>query len=400
MSGAPPRVRFTRDDGFHADLKRRAGAYFQATGRARWGGAAMHAKTAAILAWFACSYALLLLWGGTSAWLAVALTVSIALATAGIGFSVMHDANHGAYSRSRRVNRAWGLALDFVGASSYIWRFKHNVQHHTYANVDGMDADIDAAPFLRLAPSQRLRPFHRWQHLYGWPLYGALGLKWWFVDDVVDVVRGRIGPHRFPRPRGLELAAFLGGKGVFVAWSIAIPVAVFRSGWAVPLFLLGSLTLGVVLSTVFQLAHAVPEAAFHTAGSGERRMSTGWAEHQVRATVDFAPSNRLLGWYVGGLNFQVEHHLFPEVCHTHYPALAAIVEATCLAHGVPHRTARTLRHAIAAHHRFLRSLGRRDGEAGAVAASAHRSLACAAPPKVRRELRPLGTDRKHSPTTA
>jgi linoleoyl-CoA desaturase len=362
MSATPPRVRFPRDDGFHAEVKRGASAYLEGAGRARWGGGAMHAKTGIILGWFAASYALLLVLGGTSPVLAVALTVSLALATAGIGFSVMHDANHGAYSRSARVNRAWGLALDFVGASSYLWRFKHNVHHHTYANVDGMDADIDAEPFLRLAPSQRLRPFHRYQHVYGWLLYGVLAVKWWFVDDVRDLARGRIGQLPFPRPRGGELAAFLAGKAVFLAWAVVVPVLVFRSGWVAPLFLLGALTLGVVLATVFQLAHAVPEAEFHAARAGDQRMPTGWAEHQVRATVDFAPSNRLLCWYVGGLNFQIEHHLLPDVCHVHYPALVAGVEAACRAHGVPHRTHPTLRAAIAAHFRFLRALGRRGAE--------------------------------------
>ncbi len=357
-ASSPPRVRFARDGGFHAVLKRRVAAYFDATGRARSGGAAMHAKTAVILAWFAASYALLLALGGASAWVALALTASLALATAGIGFSVMHDANHGAYSRSRRINRAWGLALDFVGASSYVWRFKHNVQHHTYANVDGMDADIDAAPLLRLAGSQPRRGFHRWQHVYGWFLYGVLAVKWWFVDDVVDVVRGRIGQVPFPRPRGPELAAYVAGKAVFVTWALVIPSIVFRSVWIAPAFLLGAFILGVVLSTVFQLAHTVPDAEFHAAKAGEQRMPTGFAEHQVRATVDFAPSNRLLGWYVGGLNFQIEHHLFPDVCHVHYPAIAAIVAATCGESGIPHRTAPTLRAAIAAHYRFLRALGR------------------------------------------
>jgi linoleoyl-CoA desaturase len=120
-----------------------------------------------------------------------------------------------------------------------------------------------------------------------------------------------------------------------------------------------------VLSVVFQLAHAVPEATFRAAAGGQR-MPTGWAEHQVRATVDFAPRSRLLGWYVGGLNFQVEHHLFPDVCHTHYPALARVVEATCLAHQIPYRAAPSLRGAIAAHYRHLRAVGRADGEAGAV----------------------------------
>jgi linoleoyl-CoA desaturase len=316
----------------------------------------MHAKTAVILGWFAASYALLLLLGGTSAWLVAALTVSIALATAGIGFSVMHDANHGAYARSRAVNRAWGLALDLVGASSYVWRFKHNVQHHTYANVDGMDADIDAAPFLRLAPMQPRRAHHRGQHLYAWVLYGVLALKWWFVDDVLDVLRGSLHGHPFPRPRGFELAAYVGGKAVFVAWTLVIPLLVFRSGWVVVPFVLGSLALGVVLAVVFQLAHAVPDAEFHAAGAGV--MPTGWAAHQVGATVDFAPSNRLLCWYVGGLNFQIEHHLFPDVCHVHYPALAGIVETTCRESGIPYRSSPTLRAAIAGHYRYLRSLGR------------------------------------------
>jgi linoleoyl-CoA desaturase len=171
-------------------------------------------------------------------------------------------------------------------------------------------------------------------------------------------VRGRIGQLPFPRPRGRELAAFVAGKAVFLTWAVVVPVLVFRSGWVALLFLLGAFTLGVVLSTVFQLAHVVPEAAFHAADPAGRWMPTGWAEHQVRATVDFAPSNRLLGWYVGGLNFQVEHHLFPDVCHVHYPALAGCVEATCLAHGVPYRTQPTLRAAVAAHYRFLRALGR------------------------------------------
>ncbi len=358
MRSTSPRVHFPRDGGFHAALKRRAAEHFAVTGRARAGGRAMRAKTALILAWFAGSYALLLLWGGTSVWIALALTASVALATAGIGFSVMHDANHGAHSRTSRANRAWGLTLDLVGASSYIWRFKHNVRHHTYANVDGMDADIDAEPFLRLAPSQPLRAFHRHQHVYAWLLYGVLAVKWWFVDDVVDLARGRVARSPFPRPRGRELAALVAGKALFVGWTVVVPTIVFRSAWAPLLFAVGALELGVVLSTVFQLAHTVTGAEFHAAPDGEGRMPTGWAEHQVRATVDFARSNRLLGWYVGGLNFQVVHHLFPDICHVHYPALARIVEATCAEHGVPYRAHPTLLAAIAAHYRHLREMGR------------------------------------------
>ena len=357
-TSAPARVHFPRDIGFHAALRRGAASYFEQGVGARWGGAAMHRKTAIILAWFAGTYALLLAVGGASPWLAGGLAVSLALATAGIGFSIMHDANHGAYSRSPTVNHAWGLALDFIGASSYLWRFKHNAQHHTYANIDGMDADIDAGPFLRLAPSQPLRWFQRFQHVYAWPLYGILALKWWFLDDVIDLIRGRIGAVPFRRPHGRELVTVVAGKLAFVSWSILVPLLVFQNAWVVPLFLLGAIVLGFVLSIVFQLAHTVPDAEFHAAAPGDQRMPTGWAEHQVRATADFAPRNRLLGWYVGGLNFQVEHHLFADVCHVHYPALAQVVEAICLEHGVPYRSQPTLRAALAAHFRLLRTLGR------------------------------------------
>jgi len=358
LASAAPRVRFPHDTGFHAALKTGAASYFDRTGRPRAGGLAMHAKTAIIVAWFVASYGLLLAWGGTSGWLAAALTLSLALAMAGIGFSIMHDANHGSYSRSPRVNYAWGLALDFIGASSYLWRRKHNVQHHTFANVDGLDTDIDAGPFLRLSPTQPLRRFQRFQHVYAWPLYGLLLIKWWFFDDFRNLLGGRIGAVPFSRPRGRELATLIAGKASFVGWSLVVPALVFRSVWVPVLFGFGAMVLGFVLSIVFQLAHALPDAQFHAAGTEDRHLPTGWAEHQVLATADFAPRNRLLGWYLGGLNFQIEHHLFPDVCHVHYPALSRLVEESCRAFGIPYRAYPSLGRAVAAHHGLLRWLGR------------------------------------------
>ena len=357
MISPAPRVHFPGDDGFYSDLKSRAEAYLSRTGRPAWGGLAMHSKTGLILAWHAGAYALLLAFGGSSLPLAFLLVLSLALSTVGIGFAVMHDANHGAWSQSPIVNRAVGLSLDIVGGSSYVWRFKHNVRHHTYANIDGLDADIDAAPFLRLAPTQRRRFLHRWQHLYAWPLYGLLAPKWWLYDDAADLWTGRIGALPFPRPPAREITFAVVGKLLFLAWSLAVPLLVFRTPWVLAFWLGGSLVAGVVLAVVFQLAHVVPSAEFHAAAPGSKRMSTSWAEHQVRTTVDFAPGNPLLTWYLGGLNYQVEHHLFPTYCHLHYPALSAIVAATCRDHGVPYRSERTLRGALVAHGRLLRTLG-------------------------------------------
>src|SRR5262245_17931065 len=155
----------------------------------------MLAKSALLLGWFAASWALLVLvaehW-----WQAVPLAGSLALAIAGIGFCIQHDANHGAYSRHRLVNRMMERSLDFLGASSYLWRLKHNVFHHTYTNLHGADHDIDLGPFARLAPAQPRRPMHRFQHLYMWAFYGFTAFNMHFVEDFKQLWLGRIGAAR------------------------------------------------------------------------------------------------------------------------------------------------------------------------------------------------------------
>ena len=352
------RVRFPARRSFHADLKSRVEAYFEGAARSRHGGWAMGAKSAAILAWLVASYALLM-FVRLPAWAAALLSVSIGLAMAGVGFSVMHDANHGATSSNARANRLLSFTLDLLGASSFLWRSKHNVLHHAYPNLEGLDPDIEAgSPLLRLAPWQSRRWYHRFQHLYVWLLYGLFPLQWWFIDDVRELATGRIGGHQFQPARGRTLLVALVGKALFVSWAFVLP-AVLHPSWALLLLWgLAIFTLGNVLAAVFQLAHCVGEAEF----LGSNRVENDWAEHQLATTVDFAPTNVLLGWYLGGLNFQVEHHLFPRVCHLHYPALSRIVEATCRSHQVRYRCEPTLRSALAANWRWLRLMGSASGE--------------------------------------
>ncbi len=356
MSTAQVRVHFPANGSFHAELKSRTEEYFEGAGRSRHGGLAMIFKTATFFAWLGLSWALLV-FAPVNAWQAVLLTVSVGLAVAGIGFSVMHDANHGGYSRNPRVNRVMSFTLDLVGASSFLWRQKHNLMHHTYTNISGVDADIETgSPMLRLAPWQPRRKHHRFQHLYVWLLYGLFPIEWWFVDDFRELASGKIAGRSFPKARGWELFCTLAGKAIFITWAFAIPVIAHPTWKVVPLFLFGLFVLGNVLAAVFQLAHCVAEADFLEApASGE--MKTEWAEHQVNTTVDFARGNRLLGWYLGGLNFQVEHHLFPRVCHLHYPALSAIVEKACAAHGIRYRAEPSLRSALSSNLRWLRLMG-------------------------------------------
>jgi len=239
-----------------------------------------------------------------------------------------------------------------------VWHWKHNVLHHTYPNVVGSDHDLDVEPFARLSPDQPRRRFHRLQQFYMWGLYGFMIPKWHLLDDFQNVAQARIARSRFPRPRGRRLVELIAGKVAFFGWALIVP-ALFHPIWVVLLFYGAiSLLLGVILSVVFQLAHCVEEAEFPHLGAGSDHVAEGWAEHQVRATVDFARDNRLLTWYLGGLNFQVEHHLFPKVCHVHYPRMSGIVEAVCSEYGVRYASHERLFGAVSSHWRWLRRMGR------------------------------------------
>jgi linoleoyl-CoA desaturase len=353
---ASARVRFADHGAFAAELKTRADVYFEGEHRTRRDMPGMYLKSAFILGWFGGSWALLVFVANTW-WLATALAISIGLSIAAIGMSVMHDANHGGYSKHRWVNRAFGSTLDLMGVNSFIWRHKHNTLHHTYTNVEGVDYDLDFGVLARLTPSQPCRVWHRYQHLYLWFFYGFLLPKWVFHDDFVIWRNRHIGRHPLPRPSRVEWALFVFWKVLFVAWALVIP-ALFHPLIYVLLFhFIAAFTLGLTLGTTFQLAHCLDEAEFPEPPPLGQRMQSDWAEHQLETTVDFAANNPLVTWFCGGLNFQVEHHLFPKVCHLHYPALARIVREVSKKHGLRHRENVTFRDAVSSHFQHLRRLG-------------------------------------------
>ena len=357
-AGDEARPQFPPHSPLRRELNRRVAEYFTATGKDERGGAAMLGKSAVIVAWAVTSYALLLLWASTW-WTAALLCGSLGLALAGIGFSVMHDGGHGAYSRRPWVNRLAAAMLDAIGGSSYFWRHKHNVLHHTFTNVEGIDDDIDAGPFLRMAESQPLRWAHRFQHLYMVPLLGLFfATKWILVDDLRSWHTGRVGGQAVPRPRGGEAVQLVAGKLCFLGWAVVLPLALHPPLHVALAYLLVAFVLGVTLGLVFQLAHCVEGTEFEAPGAPGAQLSRPFVEHQLATTADFAPRSRLVTWYVGGLNFQVEHHLFPRISHLHYPALAEIVRATCAERGLVHRRHETLWGALTSHVRFMRRLGR------------------------------------------
>jgi linoleoyl-CoA desaturase len=349
-------LKYPASGAFREDLETRVAAYFDETGFARRGGGRMVLKTVTIVAWLVASY-LALVFVATAWWQAVPLAISLALAMAGVGFCVMHDGNHGAYSRHAWLNKAAALSLNLLGGNAYFWHFKHNIAHHTFTNVTGSDDDFNVGPAGRMSPQDRHRTLHRFQHLYIWVLYALLAIEWQTTGDFRSLAKPGVADTTVARPRGWEQVYFWAGKALFYGLAFVLPLMRHSVLTVVGFYLLTGAVLGLTMAIVFQLAHCVQEARFPAPTAGTRRLESEWFTHQVETTVDFARGNGLLTWYLGGLNFQIEHHLFPKICHLHYPALSPIVEDVCRAHGVRHSSHVRMRDALRSHVRFLKKLG-------------------------------------------
>jgi linoleoyl-CoA desaturase len=355
------RLLFSRDNRFQVELRHRVDEFFRRTGRRQRDCPEMYLKTGILLTVFGGLYGLLV-FATTTWWQALPVAFLLGLSMAVIGFNIQHDGGHQAYSNHAWINRLMASTLDLIGGSSYVWHWKHAVVHHTYPNITGHDADIDVGIVGRLSPHQKHFGFHRWQQYYLWPLYGLNVIKWHLYDDFRDVLQGRIAKQRIPRPRGWELVSFIGGKALLLTTAFFIPM-LFHRAWVVLLFYCGTITLvGVVVSVVFQLAHCVEEAEFPLARLEASSLENAWAIHQVETTVDFARRSRVQTWLLGGLNFQIEHHLFPRLCHINYPAISEIVEQTCFEFGVKYRQNESFRAGLASHFRWLRRMGNTTSE--------------------------------------
>lgn len=350
------RLTFGKNNGFQVELRRRVDEYFRSTGQPERDCPQMYVKTVILLLSFAALYVFLVFFA-QAWWQALPLAILLGVVAAGIGFNIQHDGRHQAYSNSRWVNKLAGMTLDLIGGSSYTWHWQHDVFHHTYVNIQGHDPDIDIGVLGRLCPHQQRFSFHRWQHYYLWPLYGLVSIKWQLYSDFHNAIMGRIGEQQYPRPKGWELVIFLAGKAIFLTLAFGIPLF-FHPIWVVLVFYaVAAIVSGMVLSIVFQLAHAVEEAGFPLPQEDTRQMDDAWAIHQVETTVDFARNSRIMCWLLGGLNFQVEHHLFPRICHIHYPAISPLVEETCREFGVKYKEHESFWAGVKSHFRWLRRMG-------------------------------------------
>ena len=280
---------------------------------------------------------------------------------AGIGMSVMHDANHGAYSKNSKINYLMGHTLNLVGGSAFNWKLQHNILHHTYTNIATVDEDIKDRLVLRFSPHTNVKFYHQIQYVYAFFFYGLLTLYWVLAKDIVQFpmfIKNGTNANTKQENR-VTFAKLVAVKLIYFFMILVVPVVFFHIPFGQVLlgFLLMHFVSGIILTVVFQLAHTV-EGTSHPLPNDKNIIENDWAIHQMETTVNFARKNKLLSWYVGGLNFQVEHHLFPRICHVHYPQIAEIVKATAEEFGVPYMENETFGQAIQSHINTLQRFGK------------------------------------------
>ncbi len=354
-------VTFAQDQNpdFKKTLFRRVNQYFSEKSISRHHTPGMLIKTAAMLLIYIIPF-LLILTISMPFWLVLVLYFVMGVGTAGVGMSVMHDANHGGYSKNQKVNRLLGLSMNLIGADSYNWKIKHNKLHHVFTNIYGKDEDINNRVILRFAFAAPLKKYHKYQHLYAWFFYALMSFSMIF-GDVSKRISNRkkgltnISAKAFRR----SMVWLIVSKALYTIIILGFPIIFAGLLWWQSLlgFAVMHLTTGTILSIIFQMAHVV-EGPEQITPDENGKMPDSLIVHQLKSTSDFAKENRLLSWYVGGLNFQVEHHLFPKICHVHYPALAKIVEQTTREFNMPYYVYDSFSAAFRSHVRKLKELGR------------------------------------------
>ncbi len=345
---------------FFATLRKRVDSYFKEKNLSKHYNAQMVIKTIILLAGYIVPFVLLLTLK-PSFGISMLLWTIMGFSLAGVGMSVMHDANHGAYSSSHKVNYWLGHSLNLLGGSVFNWKLQHNLMHHTYTNIINLDDDIDDKLVLRFSPHTNVKWYHKLQFVYAFFFYGILSLYWTLLKDFVQFNKyTKDGVNKStPEQNRVIFVKILLSKIIYFLAIIFVPVFFFHLPlWQVVVgFLLMHFIGGQVLTVIFQLAHTV-EGTSHPLPNSDDTIENNWAVHQMNTTVNFSRRSKWISWYVGGLNFQVEHHLFPTICHVHYPAVSEIVKTTAEEFGVPYLENETFMEALTSHVRTLQRFGK------------------------------------------
>ena len=342
---------------FQQAIKTKAAAYFAENRIKPTGNIKLYSK-ALILIFSAVALYMFLLFSRYNAAIGILLSIALGFFLCGIAMNVMHDANHGSFSSKKWVNNLMGLTMNALGSNAFLWKIKHNILHHTYTNIDGLDNDIIHSPALRQTPTQPWVPLHRYQHIYMYFLYAISTLHWMLLGDFQKYFTKQFIGMPIRKITLQEHVIFWLSKILYVVFYIYLPI--YFTGWLPWLigFLIIHFVLGLFLTIIFQLAHMVEKTSFDSAGMGKKMIDSEWAIHEVKSTANFATQNKVLTWFAGGLNFQVEHHLFPHISHVHYPAISKIIQEQCRLFNLPYNCYVTVTEAVISHTRLMKQLGK------------------------------------------
>lgn len=353
-------IRFERDQSqFMASLRKNVNDYFKEKGISTKGNWKMVIKSAVMLSLYLVPFVLMLT-VPMAGWMIFPLAVIMGIGMAGTGMSVMHDAVHGSFSKKSWLNEVFGSTIFLLGTTMFNWKVQHNILHHTFTNIDGMDEDIAGRDLLRFSKHAPLKKIHRFQHIYAYFLYSFMTLSKLVKDffQLYEYNRNGMTQQQNAKPK-TEYIKLIGTKVIYFFIAIGLPL-IFSdfTWWQVLLgFLIMHCVGGVIMAVVFQMAHIV-EGVDQPLPSTEGNIENEWAIHQLETTANFSRKSRIMNWFIGGLNFQIEHHLFPNICHIHYRKISQIVEKTAQEYGLPYNVKPTFVHALASHTRMLKELGR------------------------------------------
>jgi linoleoyl-CoA desaturase len=355
-------VKFISDDltqkQFSIAIRKNVNRYFTEKNISTKGDINMTIKAATLLSIYIMPFIIILIMP-VQLWLAFLLVIIMGIGEAGVGMAVMHDAAHNAFSNKRWVNKLFASTMFLLGSNTFNWKVQHNILHHTYTNVFGFDQDIESKATLRLCEHAPLKRFHRWQYIYAYFFYGLMTLAKLLTDisQLIEFNNSGITKEQNNNPRH-EIMKLTITKFLYFSIIIGLPIWLTSYVWWQVLigFSILHITAGMIMSTIFQMAHVV-EGAEQPLPDNNGVIKNEWTIHQLRTTSDFARNNIFLNWYAGGLNFQIEHHLFPNICHIHYRKIAPIVEQTAKEFGLTYNLKSSFFAAFMSHAKRLKSLG-------------------------------------------
>lgn len=343
---------------FFRTLNSRVNNYFKENNIQKTGNWKLHLKAVILFAVFLTPYFLILTLN-MPFWAQLLLNILMGVGMAGIGMNVMHDGNHGSYSSKSWINKIMGGSIYILAGNVHNWQVQHNVLHHTYTNIHGHDEDLDAGRIIRFTQNAEWHRFHKFQHYYSFFLYGLLTFNWALTTDfkqMKNYLRRKLS-YGAPQSPAILWTVLVITKIIYVLIWMALPMILGVTWWKVVIgFFVMHYTAGLILSVVFQLAHVVEETS-NPVPNEDGEMENTWAIHQLYTTANFAPKNKVINWFTGGLNHQIEHHIFPHISHIHYGKIAEIVKQTAIECNLPYHEFRTMRGAVIAHYKHLKDLG-------------------------------------------